>query len=178
MGRPADASHRGVVPTSTSLVMSGLAFRKPMSELTQFARAHVLGRGLGRVVAHEIGHWLMGRGHTQRGLMRPSFDVHDLVGVKVPGLPRTWTLTGSEALSALSSRCSSRLQGQVRESSHLRRGARAFRTVDECECVSLIREYSSEPEIRQMQRIESTRCVSTLYWQSRTSARMAAIFSN
>ena len=65
----------------------------------------LLGRGLGRVVAHEIGHWLMGRGHTKQGLMRRAFGVDDLVASNVPPLPRTWTAAGSEPLPALSSRC-------------------------------------------------------------------------
>lgn len=87
------------------LVMSGSYFEKPISALPNDVQAHVLGRGLGRVVAHEIGHWLMGRAHTQLGLMRPRFDVHDLVGLNVPRLPRTWTVAGSEPLPTLSSLC-------------------------------------------------------------------------
>jgi hypothetical protein len=76
-----------------SLVMSGSYMDRPISEIPISAQRHVVGLGLGRVVAHEIGHWLMGSGHTERGLMRPRFNVRDLVGLKGPRLP------------ALSSRC-------------------------------------------------------------------------
>jgi len=42
-------------------------------------RAEVVGRALGRVVAHEIGHILMGtRTHSSSGLMRHSFRASDL----------------------------------------------------------------------------------------------------
>jgi hypothetical protein len=89
----------------TSLVMSGSYFDKPISVLPGLAQVHLLGLGLGRVVAHEIGHWLMGRGHTKEGLMRPAFGVRDVIGSEVPPLPRTWTAAGSEPLLALSTRC-------------------------------------------------------------------------
>jgi hypothetical protein len=38
----------------------------------------VLGRALGRVLAHEIGHVLLGRQHDPEGLMRATFPVYDL----------------------------------------------------------------------------------------------------
>ena len=39
-----------------------------------------LGRALGRVLAHEIGHYLLGtREHTAHGLMRPQFTPQDLL---------------------------------------------------------------------------------------------------
>jgi hypothetical protein len=92
-------------PALRSLVMSGSYLEKPISALPKLPQTHLLGLGLGRVVAHEIGHWLMGRGHTRQGLMRPSFSVRDLIESKVPRLPRTWTAAGSELLLALSLRC-------------------------------------------------------------------------
>ena len=55
-----------------SLVMSGSYMDKPISQLPLSTQGHVVGLGLGRVVAHEIGHWLMGSGHTEEGLMRPE----------------------------------------------------------------------------------------------------------
>jgi hypothetical protein len=91
--------------TLRSLVMSGSYFEKPISALPNLAQQHLLGLGLGRVVAHEIGHRLMGRGHTRQGVMRPAFNVRDLIGSKMPRLPRTWTAAGSEQLLPLSSRC-------------------------------------------------------------------------
>jgi hypothetical protein len=40
-----------------------------------------VGRALGRVLAHEIGHVILGaREHQQRGLMRPTFRPRDLIG--------------------------------------------------------------------------------------------------
>jgi hypothetical protein len=64
---------------------------RPVAGLPVFLHEILLGRGLGRVVAHEIGHWLGGRGHVQEGLMKPMFDDHDLVESDTPRLPRTWT---------------------------------------------------------------------------------------
>jgi hypothetical protein len=83
-----------------SLVMSGSYLNRPISELPIFAQRHIVGLGLGRVVAHEIGHWLMGSGHTEQGIMRPSFDVRDLVRPKGPRLPATWTTAVSGPLPA------------------------------------------------------------------------------
>ena len=88
-----------------SLVMSGSYMNKPISQLPISTQGHVVGLGLGRVVAHEIGHWLMGSGHTEEGLMRPRFNVLHLVGPNSPQLPGTWTAAGSELLPARSSRC-------------------------------------------------------------------------
>ena len=88
-----------------SLVMSGTYMDRPISELPTYVQRHVVGLGLGRVVAHEIGHWLMGSGHTEQGLMRPRFNVIHLVGPNPPELPGTWTAAGSELLRARSSRC-------------------------------------------------------------------------
>jgi hypothetical protein len=88
----------------TSLVMSGTYFDRPISARSDLGPG-LLGLGLGRVVAHEIGHWLMGRGHTKQGLMRPRFGVRDLVAPYAPRLPRTWLAAGSERRLALSSRC-------------------------------------------------------------------------
>ena len=44
---------------------------------------------------HELGHWLVGRGHMQEGLMRPTFDDRDLVEWNFPRLPRPWTAAGA-----------------------------------------------------------------------------------
>jgi hypothetical protein len=89
----------------TSFVKSGSYMDRPIVALPPFAQARLLGRGLGRVVAHEIGHWLMGRDHAHEGLMRPTFGVRDLVESNARLMPRTWTTARSEPLLALSSRC-------------------------------------------------------------------------
>jgi hypothetical protein len=39
----------------------------------------VLGRALGRAIAHEIGHWLLGSGHAGHGLMKALLTPMDLV---------------------------------------------------------------------------------------------------
>ena len=44
-------------------------------------RQRVVGRALGRVIAHEIGHYLLGsRGHSSHGLMRAVQPFHELFG--------------------------------------------------------------------------------------------------
>jgi hypothetical protein len=88
----------------TSLVMGGSEVGTPIPSLPGRIRMPLLGRGLGRVVAHEIGHWLMGRGHTLEGLMRASFSVRDLLDVDAARLPRAWTAAGSEQQLALAAR--------------------------------------------------------------------------
>jgi hypothetical protein len=84
-----------------SLVMPGSFLDRPISALGYGLQRVLLGRGLGRVLAHEIGHWLMGREHTPDGLMKPRFDAWDLTALNAPRLPRPWT---SELL-AQSSHC-------------------------------------------------------------------------
>lgn len=44
-----------------------------------------LGQVLGRAVAHEIGHHLLGRGHTARGLMRAHIDAADFADLRDGG---------------------------------------------------------------------------------------------
>src|SRR5262245_29621853 len=74
-----------------SLVMSSSYLNTPIAKLPGYMQQVLLGRGLGRVIAHEIGHWLVGRGHMHDGLMKPAFSDRDLVESKVPRLPRPWT---------------------------------------------------------------------------------------
>lgn len=81
----------------TTLVRRGLQRDVPISVLAELARHRALGRGLGRVIAHEIGHWLMGRGHVDSGLMKARFRAQDLVDVRLPDLPPFWTARGDDA---------------------------------------------------------------------------------
>lgn len=46
---------------------------------------HRLGLVLGRAVAHEIGHYLLGRNHTRRGLMRAQIDAIDFADLRDGG---------------------------------------------------------------------------------------------
>jgi hypothetical protein len=54
-------------------------------------RIVVMGRALGRVIAHEFGHWLIGRGHEVDGLMNAELGSDDLMAPEAPPLPRAWT---------------------------------------------------------------------------------------
>ena len=89
----------------TSVVMSGERLGRHVRELPKTAQSLLFGCGLGRVVAHEIGHWLMGRGHTKAGLMRDSFGGRDVLDPQVARLPDEWTAAGSRLRLALSSPC-------------------------------------------------------------------------
>ena len=51
----------------------------------------VLGRALGRIIAHEFGHWLIGRGHEREGLMKAILVPHELMRPETPLLPASWT---------------------------------------------------------------------------------------
>lgn len=73
-----------------SIVSRGKYMEFPTSAMTESMKARLLGRGLGRVIAHELGHWLMGRGHTDGGLMKPKFHADDLVDPRQPQLPPEW----------------------------------------------------------------------------------------
>lgn len=75
----------------TSLVMAGSHFGRPVEKLPAVTQWQLLGRGLGRVVAHELGHWVAGRGHVHAGLMKPGFTGPDLIQQVAPPLPPGWT---------------------------------------------------------------------------------------
>ena len=86
---------RGFIEVSldaiTSVVMRGVYPNKPVLDLPRRAQTDLLGRGLGRVIAHEIGHWRMGREHARRGLMKESLNPQDLIDWTAGRLPRAWT---------------------------------------------------------------------------------------
>jgi hypothetical protein len=64
-----------------------------------------IGRALGRVLAHEIGHLMRGRAHTREGLMKPMLKSHELVEVNAPRLPRSWLSDESAVSHGVASRC-------------------------------------------------------------------------
>jgi hypothetical protein len=89
---------RGFVEVSfdaiTALVMEGIYLRDTrVRDLPHQAQKDLLGRGLGRVIAHEIGHWRMGRAHTRSGLMKASLNTQDLIDWAAARLPGAWTLS-------------------------------------------------------------------------------------
>lgn len=87
--------NRGLVEVSidaiTAVVGAGVLGDKSVLTLPRRTQMDLLGRGLGRVIAHEIGHWLMGRAHMREGLMKPSLNARDLIDWAAPALPREWT---------------------------------------------------------------------------------------
>jgi hypothetical protein len=53
---------------------------RPVTDWPLSVRADLVGRALGRVLAHELGHYLLGlREHSQDGLMRPLFRTDQLI---------------------------------------------------------------------------------------------------
>lgn len=53
---------------------------RPVADWPPAIRQELIGRALGRVLAHEIGHFLVAwRRHTPRGLMRAQFNATELV---------------------------------------------------------------------------------------------------
>jgi hypothetical protein len=93
-GRPANMIEASL-DAVTKLVMAGSQFDRPIPTLPFANRQAMVGRGLGRVVAHELGHWLGGRGHVRFGVMKAGFDTRDLVESLTPLLPPAWrTLLG------------------------------------------------------------------------------------
>ena len=69
-------------------------------DLPPVARERVIGRALGRVVAHEIGHWLFGRDHAVDGLMRAAIQRPALVAADPPPLPPAWPSSARARLRA------------------------------------------------------------------------------
>ena len=86
---------RGFIEVSldaiTSVVMRGVYQNRSVADLPRRAQTDLLGRGLGRVIAHEIGHWRMGREHAPLGLMKESLNPEDLIDWVAAPLPRGWT---------------------------------------------------------------------------------------
>lgn len=78
------------LPAIVETIRTESMFSEPIASLPAVARDLALGRAAGRVAAHEIGHWLFGRGHAASGLMRASIQSRDLVSVFAPALPDAW----------------------------------------------------------------------------------------
>ena len=70
------------------LVMRESFAGRPVTALTQDWRRRLIGRALGRVIAHEIGHWLWGASHARDGLMGAGLSGSALIDQRAPALPR------------------------------------------------------------------------------------------
>jgi hypothetical protein len=93
--RPTGAMEISLVPIASS-VLSGMSLGRRLVDMPPGHQQYAVGRGIGRVIAHEIGHWLFGRGHSKEGLMAPSLGSDALTMSQAPPLPREW-LAGSDA---------------------------------------------------------------------------------
>ena len=69
------------LPAVTETVQRASAFELPVAKLTLALRDRLIARALGRVAAHELGHYLLQHaGHQPHGLMRPRYSPNELVG--------------------------------------------------------------------------------------------------
>ena len=69
------------LPAVTETVLSTEAFDRPVKRLTRALRDRLIAQAIGRVAAHELGHYLLQRsGHDDRGLMRRRYVAAELVG--------------------------------------------------------------------------------------------------
>jgi hypothetical protein len=87
------------VAAVTAIVARARLGGRPLDQWPPAGRDVLVGRALGRVLAHEIGHYLLAsRVHPAAGLMRAAFDADDLIrpgrrgfGVTARDLPRLRT---------------------------------------------------------------------------------------
>jgi hypothetical protein len=90
----------------TETVLATEAFDRPVKKLTRALRERLIAQAIGRVTAHELGHYLLNAGHRDRGLMRPRYSAAELVGdwldpFKVPSAERLVVRREIEALARL-----------------------------------------------------------------------------
>ena len=69
------------LPAVTGAVLSTQAYDMSVKRLPRELRNRLIAQAIGRVAAHELGHYLLQRaGHDERGLMRRSYVAAELVG--------------------------------------------------------------------------------------------------
>jgi hypothetical protein len=69
------------LPAVMEAMMGSEALGLTVARLTGDARDRLIARAIGRVTAHELGHYLLqNAGHQDRGLMRANYSSRDLVG--------------------------------------------------------------------------------------------------
>jgi hypothetical protein len=78
-----------------AVVMDALIADRPVVDLPAQMRQPFVGRALGRVIAHEIGHWIGGRTHAPGGLMRKVLTSDVLIAHRSPAPPRDWISRGT-----------------------------------------------------------------------------------
>jgi hypothetical protein len=82
------------LPAVTETVMGAEAFGRPVPKLTHDLQDRLITRAIGRVIAHELGHYLLqSLAHQDHGLMRANYTSSGLVGAwlepfKVPTAER------------------------------------------------------------------------------------------
>lgn len=92
------------MPAVTETVRGAEAFALPVSRLTPALRDRLIAQALGRVTAHELGHYLLqNAGHQTRGLMRPRYSANELVGdwLKPFKVPRAEQMAVRQEIRAL-----------------------------------------------------------------------------
>jgi len=91
----------------TATVQGTVAFDRPVKTLTRVLQQRLTAQAIGRVIAHELGHYLLGKAaHRDRGLMRPKYIAAELVGdwlepFKVPPVQQPIVRREIEALARL-----------------------------------------------------------------------------
>lgn len=61
-------------------VLAAAPYRgKPLNQRPRSLLERFVTRAIGRAVAHELGHYLLARGHDHDGLMRPRYSIDDLM---------------------------------------------------------------------------------------------------
>ena len=69
------------LPAVIEAVLATEAFDMPVKRLPRDLRDRLIAKAIGRVAAHELGHYLLRHaGHQDRGLMRPKYNAVELVG--------------------------------------------------------------------------------------------------
>ena len=69
------------LPAVTEAVLGTDAYDMPVKRLPRGLRDRLIAQAIGRVTAHELGHYLLQRtGHYERGLMRRRYVAVELVG--------------------------------------------------------------------------------------------------
>jgi hypothetical protein len=68
------------VPAVAEFLSGAAVHGRPLNERPQALQDHLLGQAIGRVTAHELGHYLLRRGgHAETGLMRPHYSATHLI---------------------------------------------------------------------------------------------------